>query len=145
MQFFFLNRLWRLLKNGHLPVRLHSSAPPGGYEHDVGRKEYIWTLSMCTVFRLMIDSCKIMWDSKSRAITQTIHTNLVGLLCDAGYGHGNRPVKKIGLLNFGLVIFVLLCYANEPWRHIFQISEKYNRPVKYWVFFAGGNSISTEK
>ena len=27
MQFFFLNGLWRLLKNGHLPVRLHSSAP----------------------------------------------------------------------------------------------------------------------
>ena len=65
--------------------------PPGGYEHDVGRKEYIWTLCMYTVFRLMIDSCKIMRDSKSRAITQTIHTNLVGLLCDAGYGHGNRP------------------------------------------------------
>ena len=29
MQIFFLNRLWRLLKNGHLPVKLHSSAPPG--------------------------------------------------------------------------------------------------------------------
>ena len=28
MQFFFLNGLWRLLKNGHLPVKLHSSAPP---------------------------------------------------------------------------------------------------------------------
>ena len=25
---FFLNGLWRLLKNGHLPVKLHSSAPP---------------------------------------------------------------------------------------------------------------------
>ena len=28
MQFFFLNGLWRLLKNRHLPVKLHSSAPP---------------------------------------------------------------------------------------------------------------------
>ena len=29
MQIFFLNGLWRLLKNGHLPVKLHSIAPPG--------------------------------------------------------------------------------------------------------------------
>ena len=29
MQVFFLNGLWRFLKNGHLPVKLHSSAPPG--------------------------------------------------------------------------------------------------------------------
>ena len=29
MQIFFLNGLWRFLKNGHLPVKLHSSAPPG--------------------------------------------------------------------------------------------------------------------
>ena len=28
MQIFFLNGLWRFLKNGHLPVKLHSSAPP---------------------------------------------------------------------------------------------------------------------
>ena len=55
------------------------------YEHDAGRKEYIWTVYMCTVFRLMINSCKIMQGSKSHAITQTIHTNLVGLFCDAGY------------------------------------------------------------
>ena len=27
-----------------------------------------------------------MQNSKSHAITQTIHTNLVGLFCDAGYG-----------------------------------------------------------
>ena len=26
-----------------------------GYEHDAGRKEYILTMYMCTVFRLMID------------------------------------------------------------------------------------------
>ena len=56
-----------------------------GYEHDAGCKEYILTVYMCTVFRLMINSCKIMQDSKSHAITQTIHTNLVGLFCDAGY------------------------------------------------------------
>ena len=29
MQIFFLNGLWKSLKNGHLPVKLHSSAPPG--------------------------------------------------------------------------------------------------------------------
>ena len=29
MQIFFLNGLWRFLKNEHLPVKLHSSAPPG--------------------------------------------------------------------------------------------------------------------
>ena len=56
-----------------------------GYEHDAGCKECIWTVYMCTVFRLMINSCKIMQDSKSHAITQTIHTNFVGLFCDAGY------------------------------------------------------------
>ena len=55
------------------------------YEHDAGRKEYIWTVYMCNVFRLMINSCKIMQGSKSHAITQTIHTNRVGLFCDAGY------------------------------------------------------------
>ena len=33
----------------------------------------------------MNDLCKIMRDSKSRAIKQTIHTNLVGLFCDAGH------------------------------------------------------------
>ena len=27
MQVFSLNGLWRLLKNGHLPIKLHSSAP----------------------------------------------------------------------------------------------------------------------
>ena len=30
MQIFFLNGLWRFLKYGHLPVKLHSSAPPPG-------------------------------------------------------------------------------------------------------------------
>ena len=40
---------------------------------------------MRTVFRLIINSCKIMQDSNCHAITQTIHTNLVGLFCDAGY------------------------------------------------------------
>ena len=29
MQIFFLNGLWRSLKNGHLPFKLHSSAPQG--------------------------------------------------------------------------------------------------------------------
>ena len=29
MQIFFLNGLWRFLKNGNLPVKLHSSDPPG--------------------------------------------------------------------------------------------------------------------
>ena len=28
MQMFFLNRLWRFLENLHLPVKLHSNAPP---------------------------------------------------------------------------------------------------------------------
>ena len=54
------------------------------YEHDAGHKEYLWTVYMCTMFRLIINLCKIMWDGKSHCITQTIHTNLVGLFCDAG-------------------------------------------------------------
>ena len=29
MQIFYQNGFWRLLKNGHLPVKLHSSTPPG--------------------------------------------------------------------------------------------------------------------
>ena len=56
-----------------------------GYEHDVGRKECIWTVYMCTEFRLMVNLCKIIRDRKSRAITQTMHTNLVGLFCEVGY------------------------------------------------------------
>ena len=31
MQILFLNGLWRFLKNGHLPVKLHSRAPPPPY------------------------------------------------------------------------------------------------------------------
>ena len=53
----------------------------------LGRKEYIWTLTMCTVFQLITNLCKIMWDSKHRAITQTIHWHesyLASLFCDAG-------------------------------------------------------------
>ena len=34
MQIFFPNGLWRFLKNGHLPVKLHSSAPPPRRETD---------------------------------------------------------------------------------------------------------------
>ena len=30
MQIFFLNGLWKLFKNRHLPVKLHSSVPPPG-------------------------------------------------------------------------------------------------------------------
>ena len=48
-----------------------------GYEHDAERKEYIWMVYMCTMFWIMINLCKSMLDSKSHAITQTIHTNLV--------------------------------------------------------------------
>ena len=29
MQIFFMNGLWKFLQIGHLPVKLHSSAPPG--------------------------------------------------------------------------------------------------------------------
>ena len=31
MQIFFQNGLWRFLKNGHLPVKLHSGASPPPY------------------------------------------------------------------------------------------------------------------
>ena len=55
-----------------------------GYECNAGRKEYVWTLTLCTDFLHMINLCIIMRDSKHRAITQTIHTNLVDLFCDAG-------------------------------------------------------------
>ena len=48
-----------------------------GYEHVVGRKEYIWTLTKFTVFWIIINLYKIMQDSKHRTITQPIHTNLI--------------------------------------------------------------------
>ena len=38
----FLNRLWRFLKDGHLPVKLHSRPPLGPlsrYSHDSQRAE----------------------------------------------------------------------------------------------------------
>ena len=35
MQFFSLNGLWRFLKNGHHPVKLHSSAPPPPSQSDI--------------------------------------------------------------------------------------------------------------
>ena len=81
-----------------------------GYEHDAGRKEYIWTVYMCTVFRLMINSCKIMQDSNSHAITHTILTNLVGLFCDAGY-YEVRIEKKNGLF-FEKNYFLEECLAT---------------------------------
>ena len=37
MQIFFLNGFWRLLKSGHLPVKLHSSAPRGKNLHSTIR------------------------------------------------------------------------------------------------------------
>ena len=93
-----------------------------GYEHDAGRKEYILTVYMCTVFRLMINSCKIMQDSKSHAITQTIHMNLVGLFCDAGWKslylkitimtfachHNYASLQQISFMWSYLSFFVLL-------------------------------------
>ena len=44
-------------------------------------------------FCLMLNLCKIMQDSKHRAITQTIRTDLVGLFCDKG-------LKMIGQISF---------------------------------------------
>ena len=35
-----------------------------------------------------------MWDSKHRAITQTMHTNVVGLFCDAGWPDIKEQRKK---------------------------------------------------
>ena len=38
--------------------------------------------------------CKIMLDSKSREITQIIHTNLIGLFCDEGYARPDYGVAQ---------------------------------------------------
>ena len=48
-----------------------------GCEYVAGRKGYIWTLTMYTHFLLIINFSTIMRDRKHRAITQTIHTNLI--------------------------------------------------------------------
>ena len=47
-----------------------------GYDHGAGRKEYIWILTMYTVFRVII-----MWDSKHCTVTRTIHMNLISWVC----------------------------------------------------------------
>ena len=44
-----------------------------GHEYVAGRKDYIFTLTMCTVFQLIINLCKNMRDRKHGIITQTIH------------------------------------------------------------------------
>ena len=38
---------------------------------------YIWALTMCTVFRIIMNLCKIMRDTEDCTITQTIHTNRI--------------------------------------------------------------------
>ena len=48
-----------------------------GYEYVAARKWYIWTLATCTVFLLIINLYTTMRDRIHRAITQTIHTNLI--------------------------------------------------------------------
>ena len=71
---------------------------------------------MCTVFRFVINLCKIMLDSKSRAITQTIHTNLVGLFSDAGYvGKGTLSLvdRTMNILVETKITDILhLCYLE---------------------------------
>ena len=58
MQTFFLNGLWRLLKNGHLSVKLHSSAPPGLGTVALSLRcfvdEWILTLQICVATNLVI-------------------------------------------------------------------------------------------
>ena len=57
MQILFLNGLWRLLKNGHLPVKLHSSALPPwaliSLELTVG--QWLW-LQIIRSMKLKIDT-----------------------------------------------------------------------------------------
>ena len=52
-------------------------------------------------------------------------------------GHGNRPVKKLACY-FGPVTLCKWGMASH-----FSNFEKYNRPLIYWGFFPGGNSIWT--
>ena len=49
MQIFFLNGLSRLLKNGHLPVKLHSSAPRE-YPREAGKSFFNRTLNKLSKF-----------------------------------------------------------------------------------------------
>ena len=56
--------------------------------------------------------------------------------------HMHQWATVIGLLKnwpvkFRPVIFGLLPYANEEWRHIFSNFEKYNRPVILGICLPG--------
>ena len=42
---------------------------------------YMWALTMCTVYWIIMNLCKIMQDTEHCAITQTIHTNHIWWVC----------------------------------------------------------------
>ena len=80
--------------------------------------------------RLTINLCKIMRDSKSRAITQTIHTNLVGLFCDAGYV----------VLGKFFCVARYLARLREPW-HSLRIFHARRRPPCWYTGVAQDDNI----
>ena len=94
-----------------------------GCEHDAGREKHIWAVYMCTVFRLMINLCKIMQDSKFRAITQTIHTNLLCLFCDAGYNDLVSSSIKCMFFTVGWLFMF-------PWQHIIETALMRNGTIQ---------------
>ena len=77
MQFFFLKGLWRLLKDGHLPVKLHSSVPrvsDSANECEPGCPKNRNSRKNPSIGILMISSC---WDSYDYCDSQDsqVHTN----------------------------------------------------------------------
>ena len=77
MQIFFLNGLWRLLRNGHLPVKLHSSAPPPpgaiGSSDLVGRKSKCYFIIK---FSLLL-SIRLCWREIRPDAGKTIENEFV--------------------------------------------------------------------
>ena len=73
MQIFFSNGLWRLLKNGHLPVKLYSSAPPGTFKKNNKR-----TKNTVNCF-LQDDASAGMWSLQISFIIKLFQTVWNGL------------------------------------------------------------------
>ena len=76
MQIFFLNGLWRFLKNGHLPVKLHSSALPPRSDrgHESERKvQKIKSKNSLLIYFIQEKSFNIMYFQGTTTVTD--HTS----------------------------------------------------------------------
>ena len=85
-QFHYINDMNLKMKFFQFHFNFFSkSSPPVLSNREQGHRECIWMLAMCIVFQLINNLYKILWGSKHCTVTQTTHTNVVGLFFDTGW------------------------------------------------------------